>query len=796
MPKSTRKRKGRSPSPSTDSEPSEVAHQSVASKTASGQLTRGQKAALTKKRNKELALVQAAEQQTETAEDRGSRERHPRATKKKAMDERIWLGSRAQEPATPAKNGPASSQTARRPKKKKKVLDSDDESDVEQPPAATAAKNVRRRSSIASSDAKSDAIAPREVCPPARQGKFDAPGEISLNSDDSSNAEDGPRVKPSDDDDTNNDDDGAMAIDGDNLPSNFHLEVPTVSPRRQHAPSHAARPRPPSRHPSRGPSRHPSRGPSHHPSRGPSRQPSHGPSRPPSHAPSRQPPRAPSRQPPRVASRSPSRARSRLPSRARSRSPSRSPSRQPSRASSRQSSHAPSRRPSRAASRQLSRAASLHPNGYQPSSGVASNGPRERRRENSHEPPRNHSPEGLPRDRSWEGRHEESPELLYDDSQERDRDREGSDERHRDRDRDREDSDGRHRDVSGKKTGKKSQAKPSKRAAAVLSEEPVITSRKHKTRHRLDIPKDEDSGSYKDDMSWPEHVRLQGDVTGSRFNKTEQSRELQEVIEKTFVHTAKKMALEDPFFDLDDSSHKSMRRIVSDVAAGLDQRSISERMRLDGKNYGNAIASYVKRRVQSRRSEFKQDVEKVVKVHYQLTSRDTRKVKERLDKLRTKDMYLFPIVSVAANGDLTVDTKAPFMHPGILAALELLFVSSRDNCIGFPIISECSSSLSDVEKQEPEIPAPLVAYAASCVCSCLDDFSSGTWSHTSMEASTRMTFRKMLALLQQVKTASAVAYHRLMSKILCEVVPQQKLVIVDSNETAFSVIDLDGLACS
>ncbi|KIY49119.1 hypothetical protein FISHEDRAFT_58468 [Fistulina hepatica ATCC 64428] len=312
--------------------------------------------------------------------------------------------------------------------------------------------------------------------------------------------------------------------------------------------------------------------------------------------------------------------------------------------------------------------------------------------------------------------------------------------------------------------------------AVVMLAEPVITSCKHKTRHRLDISKDEDGGLYKDDMSWPEHVRLQGDVTGSRFNKTEQSCQLQEVIEKTFVHTAKKMALEDPYFDLDDLSHKSMQQIISDVAAGLDQRSISEWLHLDGKNYGNAIASYVKCRVQSCRSEFKQDVEKVVKVHYQLTSRDTCKV--------------------AANGDLTVDTKAPFMHPGILAALELLFVSSCDNCIGFPIISECSSSLSDVDKQEPEIPAPLVAYAASCVCSCLDDFSSGTWSHTSMEASTRMTFRKMLALLQQVKTASAVAYHRLMSKILCEVVPQQKLVIVDPNETAFSVIDLDGLACS
>lgn len=229
------------------------------------------------------------------------------------------------------------------------------------------------------------------------------------------------------------------------------------------------------------------------------------------------------------------------------------------------------------------------------------------------------------------------------------------------------------------------------------------------------------------------------------------------------IKAAIRKAIGDVIFDTAyrsvDEQVKYNRKTLRSCARKFGANAYAHRFRVD-----HAFGKVTGRVLNGRVSKYRGDIKKVAMAKVEgfyklLEGPDCRDV---IEHLRSKKRYIYP---VNAEGDLQ-PTK-PFFHLAMISTLREAFFTGSRGSFAERYQDRFVSSITDgPRKQERELPAAMVAMAATSIASSLDDYSTGVRRKTEFNADLyEDVYRSHMAMLATIRENSPNAYHRLMADL-------------------------------
>ncbi|KAI0056074.1 hypothetical protein BV25DRAFT_1842561 [Artomyces pyxidatus] len=209
------------------------------------------------------------------------------------------------------------------------------------------------------------------------------------------------------------------------------------------------------------------------------------------------------------------------------------------------------------------------------------------------------------------------------------------------------------------------------------------------------------------------------------------------------------------------------RRALITAAEELEETRIHERL-VNDSSYASAMAQLSGVQLPQRMSAFRKRcrarAQEGISRHYNFEAfgRDglTVAITELVDPLDDY-LYIFPGSHVKKQ----YKTEEPFCHPAIISHLRNTFFGSQP-VIRFP---DHMYVLEEWGEDEPELPAPMVAFSATTVCAGLKDYQTGTYRPVDFKASDKQGERGFYDIyLDHIRTLKGIAqsnpqgYHDLM----------------------------------
>ncbi|KAJ3530701.1 hypothetical protein NMY22_g8461 [Coprinellus aureogranulatus] len=244
-----------------------------------------------------------------------------------------------------------------------------------------------------------------------------------------------------------------------------------------------------------------------------------------------------------------------------------------------------------------------------------------------------------------------------------------------------------------------------------------------------------------------------------RINLLKQNPVVRGVLDQA-IEDAVVYALTKTFYPPPEQVDAIMKKIICDAARNseLEHAShIAVRMKEDIA-YGDVMVPLVRARFNGLRAAIYHQCVNVVPGHYRLQAG----CKELVSELKKDDSFIFP-----RSTSNVVDTKRPYQHEGIIAALRQSF---RKKAVGQKHITVFKSSMPENSRhQEPELSIPLLALTAALVYAEINNWSTGVKEDpdSSFNADTHASaYRHHAQRLQDLKTHSLSKFHVLMKTLL------------------------------
>ncbi|EDR04034.1 uncharacterized protein LACBIDRAFT_306412 [Laccaria bicolor S238N-H82] len=232
---------------------------------------------------------------------------------------------------------------------------------------------------------------------------------------------------------------------------------------------------------------------------------------------------------------------------------------------------------------------------------------------------------------------------------------------------------------------------------------------------------------------------------------------------KRIIKAAIRKAIGDAIFDTAyhtvDEQVKYNRKTLRSCARKLGANAYAHRFRVDH-HFGVAIGRVLKGRVSKYRGDVKKvAIAKVEGFYKLLEGPDCRDV---VELLRSKKRYIY-LVNI--EGDL--QTNKPFLHLAMISTLREAFFAGSRGSFAERYQDRFVSSITDgPRKHERELPAAMVAMAATAIASSLDDYSTGIRRKTEFNAELyEDVYRSHMAMLAAIREKSPNGYHRLMADL-------------------------------
>ncbi|EPT04810.1 hypothetical protein FOMPIDRAFT_110498 [Fomitopsis schrenkii] len=275
--------------------------------------------------------------------------------------------------------------------------------------------------------------------------------------------------------------------------------------------------------------------------------------------------------------------------------------------------------------------------------------------------------------------------------------------------------------------------------------------------HRA-MPSDE-TPSQLDDAQWPPSTRLVLPQGRNPLSLTAQNSQIKDVLHDAIKRVEHHLAFIHAFPELK-AKTQFLRQHIYDCAKARGYREIADRARHDVQ-YVKWMASIPNQRMANIRSAIRQTIASQIVVNYGLDRSNPDRTVERVRKLLRDKQYIFP-----GDVDRQLDYSKPYEHPLIVEAISEGFFKNADS-IGNICADELVSSMPDEFPDERELPACMVAAAATSVHASLREWDSGVRTQIKFSSMTYAnTFDEHMEILEDVRTSHPVNYHQMMSKLL------------------------------
>ncbi|KIJ91570.1 hypothetical protein K443DRAFT_14286 [Laccaria amethystina LaAM-08-1] len=200
------------------------------------------------------------------------------------------------------------------------------------------------------------------------------------------------------------------------------------------------------------------------------------------------------------------------------------------------------------------------------------------------------------------------------------------------------------------------------------------------------------------------------------------------------------------------------RKTLRSCARKLKYDDYAERFKTD-LQFGIIVARLLNGRLSKYRSSVRNQAAGKVEGFYQLI--EGQECKEQVTALCDDTSYIFP----TKDGEIV--SNKPFHHPALISMLRDVYFAGTRGSYAERYSARFGSSITEgPRKCERELPAPMVALAATAVHSSLDDYSSGICQKTEFMADLyEDVYLGHMTFLNNIKTESPDRYHRLMANL-------------------------------
>ncbi|KZT18175.1 hypothetical protein NEOLEDRAFT_1125670 [Neolentinus lepideus HHB14362 ss-1] len=206
------------------------------------------------------------------------------------------------------------------------------------------------------------------------------------------------------------------------------------------------------------------------------------------------------------------------------------------------------------------------------------------------------------------------------------------------------------------------------------------------------------------------------------------------------------------------------------------------------KEFVKALSNIPDARISLARGEVRDAALGQVVGHYGLIQGCGKHVAELLKEQR----YIFSVNPHSG----TVNAKEPYRHPAVLAVVRQAYFQSKMAKFVATILSLSAFSSSLKDRDEPELPAAMVALASTAIHAAISEWSSGTVLALDFSGNGfASVYNSHIVNLNHIRTTRPNMYHDMMSWLLREACGRSNpgLSAEDAEPGAISLMDLSGL---
>ncbi|KAM6489597.1 hypothetical protein JOM56_014919 [Amanita muscaria] len=176
----------------------------------------------------------------------------------------------------------------------------------------------------------------------------------------------------------------------------------------------------------------------------------------------------------------------------------------------------------------------------------------------------------------------------------------------------------------------------------------------------------------------------------------------------------------------------------------------------------------------------------LIELKYFLNDDDDRKT--QIDKLIKNSIYIYPL---KPDGSGIINTK-PFHHPAIIRTItEMYFTARRGRTLAEKHATRFTSSITEgARANELEVPAPMVAMAATAIHASFDDFASKRDFSADVYED---VYRKHISFLDDLRNMGIGKYHKIMAG-LYTVVSSNSAQVAKASNDAMHVLNFDDMS--
>lgn len=245
---------------------------------------------------------------------------------------------------------------------------------------------------------------------------------------------------------------------------------------------------------------------------------------------------------------------------------------------------------------------------------------------------------------------------------------------------------------------------------------------------------------------WPETAQLVHPMRGGKWSLLAQSNSIQAVVQDAIPLVFRHIASVDSFPSGEDKV-KVTRDSLYQAAENEGFNEIADRLSRD-RNFGRWLSSLIDARVSILRGDVR-DAASAAIASFHITDPD------QVNEYLLQDLtYIYPVDPFSRK----MQTNQPYRHPAIESIIQHAFFHGPSATTYDGIYH---SSISELD--EPEVPIPMVALAATAVHAALDDWGRdrGAFSASLYED----IYRRHIATLESIKTANVRALHAITGSI-------------------------------